>query len=194
VPPRHYRLCAGPRGTADLMTTLPRRTKWRDSVPPCPSAGALQYWTNPPRCRVREMLDDGKRHQCHKGPGIVTSTLARAAGIGTKSSRREANPPQHAVGTPSAPPRPPPLLIEKIPAGYWKDRGGACPVYEWKECRDRAHENLECGRDDCPFIAAAGSLDGPAWPGYHWHVVSDGLLATPYRARCKPPERPKRRT
>jgi len=51
------------------MTTLPRRTKWRDSVPPCPSAGALQYWTDPPRCRMREILDDGKQHQCHKGPG-----------------------------------------------------------------------------------------------------------------------------
>jgi hypothetical protein len=51
------------------MTTLPRHTKWRDSVPPCPSAGALQYWTNPPRCRMREILNDGKRHQCHKDPG-----------------------------------------------------------------------------------------------------------------------------
>ena len=32
-------------------------------------------------------------------------------------------------------------------------------MYEWKECRDRAHENLECGRDDCPFIAAGRLIE-----------------------------------
>ncbi len=60
-------------------------------------------------------------------------------------------------------------------------------MYEWTQCRDRAHENLECGRDDCPFIAA-GRLIGMdlRGPGYHWHVVSAGLLATPYHARSKP--------
>jgi hypothetical protein len=59
-------------------------------------------------------------------------------------------------------------------------------MYEWKECRDRAHDSLECGRDDCPFIAA-GRLIGMdlRGPGYHWHVVSDGFLATPYHAGCK---------
>jgi hypothetical protein len=59
----------------------------------------------------------------------------------------------------------------------------------------QSHENLECGRDDCPFIAA-GRLIAMDFrgPGYHWHVVADGLFATPYHARCKPPERPKRRT
>ena len=68
-------------------------------------------------------------------------------------------------------------------------------MYEWKECRDRAHDNLECGRDDCAFIAA-GRLIGMdlRGPGHHWHMVPDGLLATPYHAACKPPERPKRRT
>jgi hypothetical protein len=34
-----------------------------------PQRGALQYWTDPPRCRVRSILDDGKRHQCHRTAG-----------------------------------------------------------------------------------------------------------------------------
>ena len=51
------------------MTSVPRGATRRDPVPPCPSAGALQYWTNPPRCRMREILDDGTRHQCLKGSG-----------------------------------------------------------------------------------------------------------------------------
>ena len=51
------------------MSLLPRRTKWRDPVPPCPKAGALQYWTEPPRCRLHRILDDGYRHQCHKSSG-----------------------------------------------------------------------------------------------------------------------------
>ena len=50
------------------MTILPWRTKSRSSVAPCPSAGALQYWTNLPRCRALEILADGKRHQCQKAP------------------------------------------------------------------------------------------------------------------------------
>jgi hypothetical protein len=51
------------------MTILPWRTKSRSSVAPCPSAGALQYWTNLPRCRALEILADGQRHQCQKAPG-----------------------------------------------------------------------------------------------------------------------------
>jgi hypothetical protein len=51
------------------MTILPWRTKSRGSVPPCPSGGALQYWTNLPRCRALGILDDGKRYQCRKAPG-----------------------------------------------------------------------------------------------------------------------------
>ncbi len=55
-------------------------------------------------------------------------------------------------------------------------------MYEWKECRDDAHQNDPCG--------ACGDSMGMdlLGHGYHWHVVSDGLLATPYHAHCKPPE------
>jgi hypothetical protein len=50
------------------MTTLPRRSKWRDLMLACPKAGALQYWSDPPRCRTRKVLDDANRHQCDKEP------------------------------------------------------------------------------------------------------------------------------
>lgn len=48
------------------MTIVSWRTTRPDPDPPCPRAGALQYWTGPPRRRMREILDDGKRHQCQK--------------------------------------------------------------------------------------------------------------------------------
>jgi hypothetical protein len=55
-------------------------------------------------------------------------------------------------------------------------------MHEWKQCRDSAHENEACGV--CGDSMGMDLLGH----GYHWHVVSDGLLATPYHARCKPRE------
>jgi len=54
-------------------------------------------------------------------------------------------------------------------------------MYEWKECGDEAHGNDPCGRcGDSIGMDLIGSA-------HHWHVVADGLVATPYHARCKPP-------